>query len=307
MKHASCVLALFLAACGASDEVRQAPLVQAFVLEDPSPPVPAAAQGRRPDPTLMPGDLLRITVHRQPDLDLEVRIPERGRISFPLIGDVQAAGGTSSFLEQGIRLRLEQDYLRNPSVTVTVREYAKRRVFIIGGVSKPDGYEVAPESRMTVLQLVAAAGGFTDRAYKEYVQVVRRRGEAERLVIRLSLVEVEREIARGRPEADLELWPEDLVVVPSAVRVAHVLGAVHKPGSVDVPHNARMTVSMAVAQAGSFTKFASTGRVQILRHDAAGNVSRISVDLDAVLGGRVELDLNLEPGDVVWVPVRTLF
>src|SRR6185295_20206470 len=133
--------------------------------------------------------------------------------SFPLIGAVQAVGGSSSVLEQSIRRQLEKDYLKNPSVTVTVREYAKRKVFIVGGVAKPDGYEVAADSRTTVLQLVAAAGGFTDRAYKEYVQVVRRQGTGERAVIRLSLVDVERQIARGIPEADLELWPDDLVVI----------------------------------------------------------------------------------------------
>jgi polysaccharide export outer membrane protein len=300
---------LLLAACsGAGPETRQDPLMQAFVPTEAASPAAPAAKGARPEPALMSGDLLRITVFRQPDLDLEVRVPENGSISFPLIGAVQAAGRSSSALEQNIRQQLDKEYLKNPSVTVTVREYAKRKVFILGGVAKPDGYEVAPDSRMTVLQLVAAAGGFTDRAYKEYVQVVRRQEGRERAVIRISLVEVERQIAGGKPEADMELWPDDLVVVPSALRVAHVLGAVHRPGSVDVPNNARMTVSMAVAQAGSYTKFAATGRVQILRHDPSGKVSRIAVDLDAILDdGRVELDLNLEPGDVIWVPERGIF
>jgi polysaccharide export outer membrane protein len=299
---------LLLAACsGSAPETRQPPVMQPFVPTEAAAPVASAVKGRRPDPTLVSGDLLRISVYRQQDLDLEVRIPENGWISFPLIGAVQAVGGSSSALEQNIRQQLEKDYLKNPSVTVTVREYAKRKVFIVGGVAKPDGYEVSPDSRMTVLQLVAAAGGFTDRAYKEYVQVVRRQGTAERAVIRLSLVEVERQIAKGKPEADLELWPDDLVVVPSAVRVAYVLGAVQRPGSVDVPNNARMTVSMAVANAGSYTKFAATGRVQLLRHDPSGNVSKITVDLDAILEGRVELDLNLEPGDVVWMPERGIF
>ncbi len=298
---------LLLAACGGtSRETRQVPVAQPFVPPDVAASTPPAAKGRRPEPVLAPGDLLRITVYRQADLDLEVRIPESGWISYPLIGLVQAVGTSSSALQEGIRRDLAKDYLRNPSVTVTVKEYAKRKVFIVGGVAKPDGYEVAPDSRMTVLQLVAAAGGFTDRAYKEYVQVVRRHGEAERAVIRLSLVDVERQIARGIPGADLELWPDDLVVVPSAVRVAYVLGAVHRPGAVDVPHNARMTVSMAVANAGSYTKFAS-GSIQVLRHDPSGNVSKIAVDLDAILGGRVDLDLNLEPGDVVWVPERGIF
>ncbi len=261
----------------------------------------------RPDPLLLPGDLLTITVFRQPDLTLEVRIPQDGRITYPLIGAVDAAGHTQAELETTIRTKLEKDYIREASVTVTVKEYAKRRVYIVGGVTKPDGYEVPPNSRVTVLQAIAAAGGFTDKAYKEFVQIVRRRAGSEREVIKLSLVEVEKLIAKGQPEADLELWPDDLIVIPSAVRVAYVLGAVNKPGNVDVPNDTRVTVSMAVSAAGSYTKFASTGRVQVLRRLSSGDIKKISVDLDAVLAGDLNLDVQLLPGDVVWVPERGIF
>jgi len=270
-------------------------------------PAVAIKSAPRPDPLLMAGDLLLISVFRQPDLLLEVRIPQSGRISFPLIGAVDAAGHTQADIETVIRTKLEKDYLREASVSVTVREYAKRKVYVVGGVVKPDGYEVAPDARITVLQVIAAAGGYTDRAYKEFAQIVRRRGPGEREVIRLSLVDVEKLIAKGQAEADLELWPDDLVVVPTAIRVAYVLGAVNKPGNIDVPNNTRVTVSMAVSQAGSYTKFASTGRCQVLRHMPNGEIAKLPVDLDAVLDGKLELDVELLPGDVVWVPERGIF
>jgi polysaccharide export outer membrane protein len=271
-------------------------------------PLVAVKSLPRPEPLLLPGDVLSITVFRQPDLALlEVRIPQDGRITYPLIGPVEAAGRTQADLESQIRTRLEKDYLREASVTVTVKEYVKRRVYIVGGVTKPDGYEILPDARMTVLQVVAAAGGFTDRAYKEFVQIVRRRGPNEREVIKLSLVEVEKLIAKGQAEADLELWPDDLVVIPSAVRVAYVLGAVNKPGNIDVPNDSRVTVSMAVSSAGSYTKFASTGRVQVLRHLPTGEMKKFTVDLDAVLEGKMDEDVQLLPGDVVWVPERGIF
>ncbi len=272
-----------------------------------TPLIPIPANLPAPDPLLLAGDLLQIAVFRQPEMELEVRIPTNGSIAFPLIGAVQSAGKTSGLLEQEIRSRLEKDFLHEAHVTVTVKEFAKRRVYMVGAVTKPGGYEIYPHQRLTILQAVAAAEGFTDRAYKEYVQVVRRRGPTEREVIRLSLVEVERMLARGRAEADLELWPDDLVVIPSAVRVAYVLGAVNKPGNLDVPNDARITVSMAVSQAGSYTKFAATGRVQVLRQMPGGETQKIAVDLDAVLNGQLELDIPLLPGDVVWVPERGIF
>ena len=302
---------LVFAGCGTHQETSRntatAPTFPAFVPPTSTEPVAPVKSVPRPDPLLLAGDLLTINVFRQPDLQLEVRIPQDGRITFPLIGAVEAAGRTQADLESSIRTKLEKDYIREPSVSVTVKEFAKRQVYVVGGVSKPDAYEIQANSRLTVLQVIAAAGGFTDRAYKEFVQIVRRRGATEREVIRLSLVEVEKMIAKGRPEADLELWPDDLVVIPSAVRVAYVLGAVSKPGQIDVPNDSRITVSMAVSHAGSYTKFASTGRVQVLRHTPSGEIRKISVDLDAVLNGSLDLDVQLLPGDVVWVPERGIF
>lgn len=293
---------LLLSACAPRQVAPPRPQPRPVVAE----PAPLPKNMPRPDLVLVPGDLVRIAVFQQPELELETRIPDTGSISYPLIGSVQAAGKNSASLEQTIREKLAADYLQSPSVTVTVREYAKRRVFIVGGVMKPDGYEMSHESRLTVLQLVAAAGGFTERASKDIVQIVRRQTGGERTVMRFSLAEVEKQLAQGKPEADLDLWPDDLVVVPAAVRMAYVLGQVHRPGSIDLPHNTRITVSMAVAQAGSYTKFASNSEVQILRHSPTGSRTLI-VDLDAVLGGRVDLDLEIQPGDVVWVPERGLF
>ena len=302
---------LVVAGCTASQDTSRntpaGPTFPAFVPPASTEPLAPVKSVPRPDPLLLAGDLLTINVFRQPDLQLEVRIPQDGRISFPLIGAVEAAGRTQAELEGSIRTKLEKDFIREPSVSVTVKEFAKRRVYVVGGVSKPDGYEIQANSRLTVLQVIAAAGGFTDRAYKEFVQIVRRRGPTEREVIRLSLVEVEKMIAKGQPEADLELWPDDLVVIPSAVRVAYVLGAVSKPGQIDVPNDLRITVSMAVSHAGSYTKFASTGRIQVLRHTPSGEIRKISVDLDAVLNGQLDLDVQLLPGDVVWVPERGIF
>lgn len=301
---------LVLAACGSTGgdgSLRQPPVLPTFVPQGQITSDVTLLNLPPPDPVLLPGDLLRIAVFRHPDLDLEVRIPQDGAIGYPLIGTVRAAGVTPAALQETIRARLEKDFLREPSVTVTVREFAKRKVYIVGGVTRPAAYEISPDSRLTLLQLVATAGGFTDRAYKEFVQIIRRLGPVERKVLRLSLVEVERLIAQGRAEADLELWPDDLVVIPSALRVVYVLGAVHKPGPVDVPNDARVTVSMALSTAGSYTKFASLGGAQVFRHSATGEVTRISVDVDEILDGRLELDIELQPGDVLWIPQRGIF
>jgi polysaccharide export outer membrane protein len=278
----------------------------AFAPPDLALPLPGVLPPGR-EPTLIPGDLVAVRVYKSPDLDLEVRIPHEGSISYPLIGSVRAAGLTPGQLERTLAERLGQEYLKDPHVTVTVRDYAPRRVYILGGVLKPDGYPLGPASRITLLQLVSAAGGFSDRAYKEHVSIVRVNGEGSREVIRLSIVDVEREVAKGNAAADLELYAEDLVVIPSAARVVYVLGAVKSPGSFDMANDSRITVSMAVSRAGSYTKFAATGRIQVLRQTPDGKSTRIPVNLDRIVEGSLDEDIELRPGDVVWVPERGLF
>lgn len=307
------VLLLILAACSAPPEAKSPSPVpetgMSFLSALPAPDEKAAGLKLPPAAplTLIAGDLLHITVFRQKDLELETRIPEGGSLAYPLIGDVQAAGKSVKAVETDIRTRLEAKYLNRAGVTVTVKEYTPRNVYVLGGVLKPGGYEIHPNRRLTVLQLVSTAGGYTDRAYKEYCQLIRRKEGGEREVIRFSAAEVERSVARGKVEADVELAPDDLLVIPSAARVVYVLGQVNKPGSFDLPADTRVTVSMAVSQAGSWTKFAGISKIQVLRQPPTGEAVKIGVDLDQVVNGRLEQDLELQPGDVVWVPQRALF
>jgi len=304
--------ALLLAACAPSLPARRpdGPPIQSWLA--PSPPPEAAASSlppreAPPGPVLAPGDLLSIGVFRQPELHLEGRISPAGRVTFPLLGPVTAAGRTPEDLERFLRDELSRDFLKDPQVSVAVKEYAPRRVYVVGAVSRPGGYDLAPAGRLTLLQAISGAAGFTDRAYKESARIVRRRGPGERAVLSVSIREIERELARGNAEADVELWPDDLVLIPSGARTAYVLGAVHRPGPFEIPVDGTVTVSMAVSQGGSYTKFAATSSILVLRRTPGGEERSMGVDLDAVLDGRLDLDLPLEPGDVVWVPERGIF
>lgn len=267
------------------------------------PKVPPAS---RP-PVILPGDTVRIVVYRQPDLTMEVRIPRNGKFTYPLIGKVQAAGLTASALEEEIRNRLSRDFLRDPIVMVTITQYAQRRVYLMGGVKSPGAYPVEPTERVTLLQLIASAGGLDDKAVKERVTIVRRTSGDDREVIRLSLVALEKEIEKGNPAADLEMYPDDLVVIPTAARVVHVLGAVNAQGWIALPVDGPVTVSMAISRAGGFTKYASSSRILVLRKNAEGETVKIRVNLDRIVKGDLDADLRLEPGDVIWVPERGLF
>jgi protein involved in polysaccharide export with SLBB domain len=118
---------------------------------------------------LGPGDQIHINVHNQDDLSGEYVLDGMGRFSMPLIGTVVATGLSASGLEDLLVSRLRPDYLVNPRVAVRVQNY--RPYYIIGEVKNPSSYDYV--QGMTYLTAVAIAGGYTYRAKKNVVYVIR--------------------------------------------------------------------------------------------------------------------------------------
>jgi polysaccharide export outer membrane protein len=115
------------------------------------------------------GDKVRVTVFGHEDLSGEFEVDGSGNVSLPLIRNVAAKGLTVSELEQTIIDRLKPDYLKDPSVSVDVLNY--RPFYIYGEVNQPGSY--AYVNGMTVVNAIAMAGGFTYRAKKSRVEIIR--------------------------------------------------------------------------------------------------------------------------------------
>jgi polysaccharide export outer membrane protein len=115
------------------------------------------------------GDIVKISVFGEDDLSLETRLPQTGVISYPFLGDIKAVDLTVSALEKNIFDGLKGDYLISPSVSVTVIQY--RPFFIDGEVKKPGGYPYQPG--LSVDKASALAGGYTERASKTKITIVR--------------------------------------------------------------------------------------------------------------------------------------
>ncbi|MDO6712190.1 polysaccharide biosynthesis/export family protein [Aliiglaciecola sp. 2_MG-2023] len=115
------------------------------------------------------GDIINITVFGQEDLTKEVRLTDVGVINYPFLGDIKAIGLTAPELEALIYNGLLGDYLIDPSVSVTIVEY--RPFFIDGEIKKPGGYPYQPG--LSIDKAAALAGGYTERASKTKIQVVR--------------------------------------------------------------------------------------------------------------------------------------
>jgi polysaccharide export outer membrane protein len=141
------------------------------------PPLSGNPQNAASTYRLGPGDQLSLKVVSAEDLTGDYPVSDGGTISVPLIGEVKAAGLTSTQLEKEIVDKLAQGYLRNPRVNVSIKKY--RPFYIYGEVAKPGEYPYA--SGMRVLNAIATAGGYTYRAAKGYVVVTRNGRDAKAL------------------------------------------------------------------------------------------------------------------------------
>ena len=126
------------------------------------------------------GDVLEIVTWKEPDFSRpEILVRLDGKISFPLLDDVQAAGLTPVQLKKNIENRLKQ-YVASPSVTVTIRNAASQKFYILGEVNHTGEYPLVKD--LTVLQAFALAGGFTEWASKKEIILFRRENGKEKVI-----------------------------------------------------------------------------------------------------------------------------
>lgn len=117
---------------------------------------------------LVPGDLISIQVFGEPDLSFEVRVTERGVISYPFLGEVRLQGLTASEVEARVAQGLRDGYLVAPRVNVAVLEY--RPVYVNGAVAQPNSFPYTPG--LTVRKALSMAGGLTERASDKKIYIV---------------------------------------------------------------------------------------------------------------------------------------
>jgi len=154
------------------------------------------------------GDLLAINVWNEPELQQSIPVRPDGKISLPLIGGMQAAGLTPLQLQESIAAKLDA-YINHPTVSVIVKEINSQNFNILGRVMKPGSYPLS--TSMTVLDGIAAAGGFQDFAKKKSIYVLRMKpGGGE---VRLSFNY--KDVIQGKHmEQNITLEPHDTIIVP---------------------------------------------------------------------------------------------
>lgn len=157
---------------------------------------------------IQPNDILEIFVYKEPDLTRKVLVRPDGRISFPLVQDLQASGFNPGELKVRIEQELE-NYLNAPSVTVIVEAIQSYRIYVVGKVQNPGPFLI--EKPITVLQALAFAGGFQDFADESEISIVRTQPGDKSVVSDFNYNDV---IKGKRTEQNVYLVSGDVVVVP---------------------------------------------------------------------------------------------
>jgi polysaccharide export outer membrane protein len=153
-------------------------------------------------------DVLAINVWKEPDVSRSVPVRSDGKISLPLVGEVQAAGETPLKLEQEIAARLK-NFIEEPEVTVIVQQINSQKFNILGYVNKPGSYTLANSA--TVLDAIALAGGFRDFAKQKSIYVLRQNPDGSQQRIPFNY----KDIVKGKhPAQNVKLQPRDTIVVP---------------------------------------------------------------------------------------------
>jgi len=238
-----------------------------------------------------PGDLLELKVFGAPELGSTVRVSGEGEITVALIGSVKIAELTPEQAQTEIEQRFRDGgYLRDPHVSVLVKEFASQGISVLGEVTHPGVYPLL--GRPHLLDAIAAAGGTTARAGKTVVITHRSSSGAPQKIF----------LSRDAEQAstqDIELRPGDTVVV-SRAGIVYVSGDVHTPGGFAMDQNENLTVLQAIALAQGLNPTASLGSARIIRRQA-GTLKEIPVALKEIMEAKSP-DLELQDADVLFVP-----
>ena len=271
------------------------PVLQAFPVSPVAPAPGSLFQRGGSDYQVGRQDLLEIRVFDLDELNQTVRVADDGSITLPLLGRMLVAGLTKGELEALIARLLEERFVRDPQVTIFVKEYESKKVAVSGAVKKPGTYEML--GTKTLLEMISQAGGLDSDLGRQIFVFRNAEGGTERLAVDLN-----RLVYEADPSLNLAIMPGDIIYVPTVEKVRiFVSGAVRNPNLYEVPRDEPVTVLKAVTLAGGTTDRAAEKKVQILRTNGNGERVTIAVDLRRVKRGRAE-DPVLAADDLVLVP-----
>jgi polysaccharide export outer membrane protein len=261
----------------------------------------ALPQARAQEYVIGPGDVLTIAVWGQPDLSRDYTVDPDGFSPFPLIGRVKAGGLTTRQVAAALTDLLGKDYLVNPQVIVSVKEYLSQKVTILGETARPGVFYLTGPT--TLIDILSKAGWLSKSAGKQ-ILLVRDQPPAgsgvhgaNTTIMRLSVDKIQ----AGNAAENVRVQAGDTVFVVSRDDNSFfVFGEVKKPGSYPLDKDTNILEGITIA--GGFTEKASPSRTRVIRVGMSGQ-QVLEIDMnDIIKRGQRDKAVLLQANDVVVVP-----
>jgi len=247
------------------------------------------SHAQSPNYILGSGDVIRINVFNNPDLELETRVSEAGLITFPLIGAVKVGGITPSAAENRLATKLEKGgYLKKPQVNILVVQFKSKLVSVLGSVLKPGRYPMERETSLA--DLLALVGGITPQG-SDIITITDKEGVKKDY-------DLNKLGADNQPVQNMKLVGGETVFVNSQ-NIA-VMGKVLRPGKYSISNGVR-TVSDFLSIAGGVVPTGSDVITVITKRDGATQRHQVHVD-DLFTKDDPNINIELHSGDSIYVP-----
>ncbi len=255
------------------------------------------------------GDLLEIQVFYAEELNTTVRVSITGSITLPLLGQIQASDLTPLELQQKISNGLSEKYMKDPQVTIFIKEFQNQPISVIGSVENPGIYQLT--TRKNLIEMLSLAGGLSKKSSNpsgRTVSITRESGFSdltaseglEILSPKKISIELRKLLYAQEPYLNIQVKSRDIITVSKA-DVVYVVGAVKQPGGFVLEDEERVTVLQALAMARGFDRFPKKGAARIIRRLEDGSRQEFPVRLGKVLNGKAP-DPPLLANDILFVP-----
>lgn len=245
---------------------------------------------------LGPGDLVEIGVFGVENFRHTVRISASGVIKLPLLDPIVASGLTPAELEARVASALQDEIIKNPQVSVFVKEYRSQPVFVLGSVKAPGQYQISLE--LKIIDAISMAGGLLPTAGAE--ATIRRQtsdGREEHITVNLQQL-----LEKGDFSVNERIRGGDVINIPERVaETVYILGEVNRAGAFTIPPKQDIRVSQLFAWAGGPMKSAKLSRGILVRYNDKGEREEVPVDFSAIIKGKKE-DFVVRADDIVFVP-----